>query len=823
MNNREKVISLACVWLTMTAVGGNFGFGPGHLSEFRISDAEVGYVAGVSGLRWSDFSPCEYAGEKNGTASRSYLCFENANIVDGEKNAQVDSDDYWCPAITDMNLLIWSGWASKAGFTDEDALVDHFRARPRLIVEAINDEPQWNDAVYDQTGVFDWFRDQTQIDLSGYVENFAGFGSGFASVVERSIASADRLINFCVWFDTFVWKGDPGVGHCVTCCGYSCDPTKAADDPNRLKALFVIDSDNDMFNGAGAASAPDRITYCPVSWTGENYRLSNVFGTTGELFGDAKSLRTQVAPTLNKTSDLADGGKEPVEPGQAVTEGIVAAASISKATVLYGCVRAGTTIVGSVELKLGKDSKGKGSKVSGSLTLFGGKKQTLKAKDPAQLSKGPASVTLSVARAGDAVVMIGKTASGTLAFSGSYGGYTLESAVVGGEHSKSAYFGFVDQLPASINGGMVNADFLPEGEPVTMSGKKWKLAAAAAVKYAKDRATGAYGWVVNNGKINAKKTNLSGLKLTYTSKTGLFKGSFKVYTLVGTKMKKVSVSVNGLVVGGNGYGAATVKKGGSYAVKIDSQRPSSAIRMAVPDSVDEVVSSAAELRTAIENAVDGTTIYLRNGTYLIDKSLPVRKSIALVGESTDGVVIVGDEENGLNGLYFGFFDARAAINAKVFNCTFTRMDVRHGATVLFQDCRQTSTVDYNGLLCYAQDDDAPAVAHAVNCSFRSATCSMGSNASIVLDNCTIDQTGSDHWGLYATKGSLTANSSTVVGGGNGVFAFNGSVVIVNDCVIRNAGCAVGSFSKSSVTLNGCTIEGCAKEQNTYEGGRITIN
>ena len=54
------------------------------------------------------------------------------------------------------------------------------------------------------------------------------------------------------------------------------------------------------------------------------------------------------------------------------------------------------------------------------------------------------------------------------------------------------------------------------------------------------------------------------MKLTYTPKTGLFKGSFKVYALEGfagkKKLKKYSANVTGVVVGGKGYGQATIKK-----------------------------------------------------------------------------------------------------------------------------------------------------------------------------------------------------------------------------------------------------------------------
>ena len=64
--------------------------------------------------------------------------------------------------------------------------------------------------------------------------------------------------------------------------------------------------------------------------------------------------------------------------------------------------------------------------------------------------------------------------------------------------------------------------------------------------------------------ITKGKTNRSGLRLTYTPKKGTFKGSFKVYALEGmgkaTKLKKYTVNVSGVVVGGIGYGTATCKR-----------------------------------------------------------------------------------------------------------------------------------------------------------------------------------------------------------------------------------------------------------------------
>ena len=113
-------------------------------------------------------------------------------------------------------------------------------------------------------------------------------------------------------------------------------------------------------------------------------------------------------------------------------------------------------------------------------------------------------------------------------------------------------------------------EVLPLSEAVVGSNGKWKFAKAASVKWAKpkagvapvlfDAASGT-GLVVDTTN---DRTNLSGLKLTYTPKKGTFKGSFKVYALQGagsaTKLKKYTVNVNGVVIDGVGHGKATMKK-----------------------------------------------------------------------------------------------------------------------------------------------------------------------------------------------------------------------------------------------------------------------
>ena len=59
---------------------------------------------------------------------------------------------------------------------------------------------------------------------------------------------------------------------------------------------------------------------------------------------------------------------------------------------------------------------------------------------------------------------------------------------------------------------------------------------------------------------NATAPNPSALKLSYKEKDGTFKGSFNLYHWVKEKPKKTALTVDGVAIGGTGYGSAYNKK-----------------------------------------------------------------------------------------------------------------------------------------------------------------------------------------------------------------------------------------------------------------------
>lgn len=115
-----------------------------------------------------------------------------------------------------------------------------------------------------------------------------------------------------------------------------------------------------------------------------------------------------------------------------------------------------------------------------------------------------------------------------------------------------------DEMPTVA--GMLSG-FLPVGEPV-VTGARWSVNKPAVIKFK----NGVFDQASYDKGVAAGKTNVASLKLNYTAKTGLFKGSFKVYALQGGKLKKLNAKLNGVVCDGVGFGTANIKNVGSVPV-----------------------------------------------------------------------------------------------------------------------------------------------------------------------------------------------------------------------------------------------------------------
>ena len=110
-----------------------------------------------------------------------------------------------------------------------------------------------------------------------------------------------------------------------------------------------------------------------------------------------------------------------------------------------------------------------------------------------------------------------------------------------------------------IDGEELLYDFLPW--EVVFRSAGWALPAAGSIKYSAEA----------EEFVDVKESeNPAGLKLKYVSKMGSFKGSFNMYGVnAAGKLVKHKANVSGVMVGRKGYGTATLKGVGSWAVVIE--------------------------------------------------------------------------------------------------------------------------------------------------------------------------------------------------------------------------------------------------------------
>ena len=276
---------------------------------------------------------------------------------------------------------------------------------------------------------------------------------------------------------------------------------------------------------------------------------------------DAPALRIDKTSTSYFKWGESGGSSTNVNEGGVVYAGRLLTA-FANAQVVSGCLYgANGNVVGRVDVKAGKVSKKGKVKISATATLIdGGKAKRVTAKG------------VSVASTATSAVLTFKAPIGKMAFDmkadGVFtlknGSYVMAEKSVGGNWSKVGARVYVAATSASLPQGTIE-NLLPNGEPVIPKGGKWAFAKAASVKYVKDKATNAFGLVIDD----TKGSNRSAMKLTYAPKTGVFKGSFKIYAIQDGKLKKFTAKVIGVVVDGKGQGRATGPNGAQFTVTVE--------------------------------------------------------------------------------------------------------------------------------------------------------------------------------------------------------------------------------------------------------------
>jgi parallel beta-helix repeat protein len=100
-----------------------------------------------------------------------------------------------------------------------------------------------------------------------------------------------------------------------------------------------------------------------------------------------------------------------------------------------------------------------------------------------------------------------------------------------------------------------------------------------------------------------------------------------------------------------------------------------------------IINPGESIQTAINNAFEGQTIYMKKGTYTINSSLIVNKTVTILGESINETVIDGHEEITL---IFGILAGSAEIRNLTVSGSGTHgfgIHIKDVANVKIQSCR----------------------------------------------------------------------------------------------------------------------------------------
>ena len=270
-------------------------------------------------------------------------------------------------------------------------------------------------------------------------------------------------------------------------------------------------------------------------------------GRSSQIPASGRTLADQFKNVIsNNLGVFLGGGSIIVQP---IVEPVIGS-EWAKSRKIYGVVRDDRLIVGRIELTLGKVSKSgskKGqAKVSAKLMGLDGKSKSFRADYCAVDSQ--TDVSLSGAAGSLQVTVSGNS------FSGLVNGMTADTAIVPGGNLPDGAYCFMMEGLSELDGYPVLTQFLPtEVTPLRFKvvNSKPKFDGKATIK-----------WNRADQHFYASRVgNEAGMSLSYNKKTGLFKGTFKIYTSkkAGSKTSN-SAKATGFVSAAGGNGVVTVKK-----------------------------------------------------------------------------------------------------------------------------------------------------------------------------------------------------------------------------------------------------------------------
>ncbi len=403
---------------------------------------------------------------------------------------------------------------------------DTFITSPETSGNAVSHDGVWTESVSGATSV----------TLDSSVTSMAdGVMAGATDLVTADLSAATGLTSI----PAYAFAGCTGLTTVTLPSSVTSIDDTAFYGCTALASITTSTSSGGSSSGSGSSSSTDTDTST----------------TTDTDTGADESAAEAIASTMGDSITVGSSTfTTPTEPWTA-----------QKATKLYGAVYDRTTgeIVGIVELKVAKvNAKKQTTRVSGKVTWTSATRSTIKSTKVSVPSETPIYASATVKNTGALDVAVGD--DGFLGVIGD--DYVLAPAEVGGAWTSTGSVA-VDLSDSTLLPDGTIEDLLPADEPVyATSAGKWSFDKAAKVQWKKDRTTGEYSLIVTT---DDGRTNLSAMKLTYNTKTGVFKGRYKVFAIQNSRLKRFSVKVTGVVVNGAGTGVATLKKtGGTWDVTV---------------------------------------------------------------------------------------------------------------------------------------------------------------------------------------------------------------------------------------------------------------
>ena len=362
----------------------------------------------------------------------------------------------------------------------------------------------------------------------------------------------------------FILWSNPGCAHCNSVKA-ACNQADIVAWRKARKYIMVIsegDGAAKSFVKSLKGSLTGKFPYMGVYWPAGNVSDKfngypyNAIWTSGSTT-QAKIMNrvdARLAAWISGGGDAGEGTEVTPTPTPPPTPAPADLSVWKKARFLYGSYyTADGKLAGRVLVTAGTVNAKGVAKIKASVMGLDGRSKSLSQK--AFTVAGTTSGTLSGSAGSFAFSITGSSISGTLTRDGV--AYEVRPLKTGGALTDGTFVFHLGDFPGTVGGYEVidGEKYLPTAQQFTSAASVWKFARKGTLRYNSKSAA----------FVMSETDNPSGLKLSYKSANGYFKGSFTVYAVRNVKyIRRYTATVTGFMVGDSGEGVVTIRNVGTF-------------------------------------------------------------------------------------------------------------------------------------------------------------------------------------------------------------------------------------------------------------------